>query len=270
MNFSTNVSPQWIEEQYRLWRQARKQLPAEWRAFFSGFELAQAADGSAAPELARKQSAVDSLIYRYRDIGHLLACTDPLSPCPLSHPLLALAAFGLDEADLDTVFHTGALSSAERHPARDRRHAAGDLLPLHRRRIHAHPGSGRAPVADRADGSRRNRPGIYAAEKSCAFCANCRRPPCSSSFCTAASSARSASPSKGAKCSFPLLDDAGTGACRRRGARPGPRHAPPRPAQRAGQHLRQAAGEHLCRVRGQPGIRLCRRGGRQVPKGFSS
>ena len=57
------------------------------------------------PELALKQSAVQSLIYRYRDIGHLLACIDPLSPCKIDHPLLSLAAFGLEPADLDRTFH---------------------------------------------------------------------------------------------------------------------------------------------------------------------
>jgi 2-oxoglutarate dehydrogenase E1 component len=46
------------------------------------------------------------LIYRYRSIGHLLACTDPLSPCLLEHPLLALSNFGLDQADLDDTFTT--------------------------------------------------------------------------------------------------------------------------------------------------------------------
>ena len=33
-----------------------------------------------------------------------MACTDPLSPCKLSHPLLELSTFGLDENDLDTVY----------------------------------------------------------------------------------------------------------------------------------------------------------------------
>ena len=56
------------------------------------------------PELARKQSGVQSLIHRYRDIGHLLACTDPLSPCKTSHPLLDLQVFGLEEPDLDRIF----------------------------------------------------------------------------------------------------------------------------------------------------------------------
>ena len=105
-----NISPQWIEEQYRLWRDSPDQLPADWQAFFAGFELgggvAAVPGEGPAPIEPLKESAVQSLIYRYRDIGHLLACTDPLSPCSLSHPLLDLAAFDLAETDLDTVFHT--------------------------------------------------------------------------------------------------------------------------------------------------------------------
>ena len=38
----------------------------------------------AARQAQLRQSGVQSLIYRYRDLGHLLACTDPLNPCPLS------------------------------------------------------------------------------------------------------------------------------------------------------------------------------------------
>ena len=59
-----------------------------------------------ARQSAFKQSAVQSLIYRYRDIGHLLACTDPLHTCPYSHPLLELTEFGLEESDLDRYFET--------------------------------------------------------------------------------------------------------------------------------------------------------------------
>ncbi len=103
-----NVSPQWIEEQYRLWQAAPDQLPADWQAFFAGFELGGGRGQGGGPVTIEplKESGVQSLIYRYRDIGHLLACTDPLSPCTLSHPLLDLAAFDLSDGDLDTVFHT--------------------------------------------------------------------------------------------------------------------------------------------------------------------
>lgn len=109
MGMLDNLSPLWIENQYNLWKSDPSQLPDEWRAFFTGFELAapQAPAGAAlSDEEALKQSSVQSLIYRYRDIGHLLACTDPLSPCPLEHPLLSLSAFGLESADLDKTFRT--------------------------------------------------------------------------------------------------------------------------------------------------------------------
>jgi 2-oxoglutarate dehydrogenase E1 component len=109
MTFLQNLSPQWLEEQYRLWLQSPESLEPEWRSFFAGFDLGRETPLELAhPDLpeALKSSGVQSLIYRYRDIGHIIACTDPLSPCTLSHPHLDLAAFDLSEADLDTVFHT--------------------------------------------------------------------------------------------------------------------------------------------------------------------
>ncbi|QXE89305.1 2-oxoglutarate dehydrogenase E1 component [Geomonas subterranea] len=109
MGILENLTPQWIESQYELWKQNPQQLSEEWRAFFTGFELADARSAGAAPptgDEALKQSAVQSLIYRYRDIGHLLACTDPLSPCKIEHPLLSLSAFGLEPSDLEQTFVT--------------------------------------------------------------------------------------------------------------------------------------------------------------------
>ncbi|WP_305044077.1 2-oxoglutarate dehydrogenase E1 component [Geoalkalibacter sp.] len=110
MPFVHNVDPRWIEDLYRRWRQEPAQVSEDWRAFFAGFALAEESGvcprSCVDPEFALKQSGVQSLIYRYRDIGHLLACTDPLNPCPIRHPLLDLANFGLTTADLDTVFHT--------------------------------------------------------------------------------------------------------------------------------------------------------------------
>ncbi len=99
-----NVSPQWLEEQYRIWREDPQRLSADWRAFFEGFDLARELPGADC-ELALKTSAVDSLIYRYRDLGHRQAWTNPLDedpPAPLAD--LELAAFHLDEADLDRTF----------------------------------------------------------------------------------------------------------------------------------------------------------------------
>ncbi|WP_305042306.1 2-oxoglutarate dehydrogenase E1 component [Geoalkalibacter sp.] len=110
MPFVHNLDPRWIEDLYRRWRHNPAEVGEDWRAFFAGFALAEESGvcprSCVDPEFALKQSGVQSLIYRYRDIGHLLACTDPLNPCPISHPLLDLANFGLTGTDLDTVFHT--------------------------------------------------------------------------------------------------------------------------------------------------------------------
>lgn len=110
MGMLDNLSPVWIENQYKIWKSEPEQLSEQWHAFFAGFELGFSKEAPAgatlAPDDALKHSAVQSLIYRYRDIGHLLACTDPLSPCRMEHPLLSLSAFGLDSADLNKTFHT--------------------------------------------------------------------------------------------------------------------------------------------------------------------
>ncbi len=98
----------YFDSLYREWQQSPEGVPVEWHHFLSGFELGS--NGTVPPgqlsndSTARKLSGVQSALYRYRSLGHLLACTDPLSPCQLSHPLLELSQFGLDETDLDTVF----------------------------------------------------------------------------------------------------------------------------------------------------------------------
>ena len=111
MTFLDNASPDYFEAQYALWKKDPQRVPRQWQIFFEGFALGRTDTAGAAPAGAchtqeLKQSAVQSLMYRYRSIGHLLACTDPLNPCPLSHPLLDLDAFDLEEADLEQVFHT--------------------------------------------------------------------------------------------------------------------------------------------------------------------
>jgi len=97
-----------LESLYEQWLVDNGSVQEEWNIFFQGFHL-----GSQAPDVSTptssddrplKSSGVQSLIYRYRSIGHLQACTDPLSPCMLEHPLLALSNFDLDESDLDKTF----------------------------------------------------------------------------------------------------------------------------------------------------------------------
>ncbi len=105
MSFDYHLSPEFFDSQFRLWQQNPSRVSAQWRAFFQGFTLG--GSGLAAvrsDDFGQKQAAVQSLLYRYRDLGHLLACTDPLTPCKTDHPFLTLSAFGLSEADLDREF----------------------------------------------------------------------------------------------------------------------------------------------------------------------
>ncbi len=108
MNLSESLSADFIEAQYRKWKSDPSSLSDDWQFFFKGFELAgkagPAGSADADPEQALRQARVGALIHRYRDIGHLLACMDPLSACPTAHPLLDLDAFGLDVSDLDRTF----------------------------------------------------------------------------------------------------------------------------------------------------------------------
>ena len=105
MNLSETLSADFIDAQYRKWKSDPSSLSDDWQFFFKGFELAGAAGpADADPEQALRQANVGELIRRYRDLGHLLACMDPLSACPTSHPLLDLDAFGLDVSDLDRAF----------------------------------------------------------------------------------------------------------------------------------------------------------------------
>ncbi|HEY3306861.1 MAG TPA: 2-oxoglutarate dehydrogenase E1 component [Desulfuromonadaceae bacterium] len=103
-NFLSNISGEWIESLFKAWQEDPSSVSPDWEIFFSGFELGSDSRRALDVPLVLKHSAVQSLIYRYRSIGHLLACTDPLSPCQLEHPLLKLSTFDLDVSDLDKTF----------------------------------------------------------------------------------------------------------------------------------------------------------------------
>jgi len=104
------VSGQWLEALYQQWLREPESVGKDWQYFFAGFRLGNETT-PLQPDLSiqddahsLKLSGVQSLIYRYRSLGHLQACTDPLSPCLLEHPLLSLSNFGLDQSDLDVTF----------------------------------------------------------------------------------------------------------------------------------------------------------------------
>ncbi|MFP4310015.1 MAG: 2-oxoglutarate dehydrogenase E1 component [Desulfococcaceae bacterium] len=172
MDIPETMNLEFIDQQYRRWKDDPESVARDWRFFFEGFDRgsqtpppaeeapaepkakAEAAEAPAAkterpappaekpgrPETedaapaapegrvsedactidkALAQSRVEALKYRYRDLGHLLACLDPLSACPTSHPLLDLENFGLSSVDLDTEFYTRRFAETKSAPLRE-------------------------------------------------------------------------------------------------------------------------------------------------------
>ena len=123
MDIPETLNMDFIDAQYKLWETDPSSVSRDWRFFFQGFELAsnglQRADAVCDEDHEMLQSRVDSLIYRFRDLGHLMACLDPLATCPAEHPFLELSAFDLTPGDLDIEFYTPNYSKTNRAVLRD-------------------------------------------------------------------------------------------------------------------------------------------------------
>lgn len=123
MNSFETYHAQFIEDQYRRWREDPRAVPPDWQYFFKGFELASGTtvpgEGDWDEDRMLQQARVEALKYRYRDMGHLLACMDPLEACPTDHPLLALDAFGLAAADLERRYFTRRFSDNRMAPLQE-------------------------------------------------------------------------------------------------------------------------------------------------------
>ncbi len=123
MDFSGFLNADYIDTQYAIWKSDPNSVSKDWQFFFQGFELANSRTSETLPvtdeEQVLRQSRVESLIYRYRELGHLLACLDPLVACPTDHPLLNLSEFRLTEEDLDRVFFTRRFSKSRQATLRE-------------------------------------------------------------------------------------------------------------------------------------------------------
>ena len=123
MDIPETLSKDYIDAQYKMWKADPKAVSRDWQFFFEGFEIAGAMERETTDVCGEdhvlRQSRVDALINRYRDIGHFLACLDPLTACPTDHPLLNLSAFNLAVEDLDTQFYAESLINNHRASLKD-------------------------------------------------------------------------------------------------------------------------------------------------------
>ena len=118
-NLAPLASSDYVEELYRQWQKDPASLSDEWQIFFSGFDLAFSPTGEVAGTRAANQSKVASLMFAYRNVGHLIADLDPLGDNLETHPLLELETFELDKNDLDQTFDTGHLGGPQRATLRE-------------------------------------------------------------------------------------------------------------------------------------------------------
>jgi len=123
MTFPGAWNADFIDEQYQRWKTDPNSVSSDWRFFFTGFDLASTRERETVvvcdEEQMRRQSWVDALVHRYRDLGHLLACLDPLVACPTDHPLLDLKAFHLTDEDLDREFYADLVHQTGRATLRE-------------------------------------------------------------------------------------------------------------------------------------------------------
>lgn len=101
-----------VEELYKNYLENPANVEESWRNFFEGFELARTSyrqpEISAADEdRIQKEFKILNLINGYRQRGHLFTRTNPVRKRRTYSPTLDFKNFGLEEADLHTLFHAG-------------------------------------------------------------------------------------------------------------------------------------------------------------------
>ncbi|SHM52966.1 2-oxoglutarate dehydrogenase E1 component [Cyclobacterium lianum] len=130
-SYIANAHVAYIDELYDDYKKDPDTIDSSWKAFFDGFEFALnkygedenggAATGEKQPvngNLATKGTIMDmeqlpkeikvrALIHAYRSRGHLRSKTNPVRERRDRKALLDLEDFGLEKADLDTVFQAG-------------------------------------------------------------------------------------------------------------------------------------------------------------------
>jgi 2-oxoglutarate dehydrogenase E1 component len=98
-----------IETIYAQYLKDSNSVGADWQKFFEGFEFGRKnfEEGEVIPQSVRKEFNVINLINGYRSRGHLFTHTNPVRERRQYTPTLGIENFGLETADLETVFHAG-------------------------------------------------------------------------------------------------------------------------------------------------------------------
>ena len=109
VSYVGNADVNAIDHLYKKYLKNPESVDSGWRKFFEGFDFAQTnyEEGGDIPENFQKEFKVINLIDGYRNRGHLFTKTNPVRDRRTYSPTLDISNFGLEEADLDTVFQAG-------------------------------------------------------------------------------------------------------------------------------------------------------------------
>ncbi len=121
-DFYTQANSEYIDQLFALYQKDPGSVPAEWRAFFAGFDLALGKGATlvgAAGESNTVTIGTFDLVHTYRELGHCEANLDPLDAVRPAQPLLALSEFGMSDADMDRVVGNGSFMGSTDGTLRD-------------------------------------------------------------------------------------------------------------------------------------------------------
>lgn len=106
-SYLSNADGAVIEDYYQQYLNDPNSVEEGWKKFFEGFEFARKNYDTDVPEGFDKEFKVIDLINGYRSRGHLFTKTNPVRTRRQYAPDLAIENFGLEQADLETVFQAG-------------------------------------------------------------------------------------------------------------------------------------------------------------------
>ena len=106
-SYLSNADGAVIEDYYQRYINNPDSVSEGWRKFFEGFEFARKNYDTDVPENFNKEFKVLDLINGYRTRGHLFTKTNPVRARRTYRPTLDIENYGLEQADLETVFQAG-------------------------------------------------------------------------------------------------------------------------------------------------------------------
>lgn len=119
LTFANRWNADLIDENYATWQQNPDALDPDWKAFFEGFELAQATAGAGPTTEEKGEASIIATINAFRSLGHTQAKINPLDPSTPLNPALQPESLGLIKDTLEKEFYTGSYLGGKNLKAKD-------------------------------------------------------------------------------------------------------------------------------------------------------